>query len=57
MGAIAVGERDRDDLESAVPINSMFRQLARFVGLAISGVVAPRCGQTWILAPRSSART
>jgi Transmembrane secretion effector len=38
------------DLESAVAINSLFLQVARFVGPAIAGVLLARAGPTWVFA-------
>jgi MFS family permease len=38
------------DLESAVAVNSMFLQIARFVGPAIAGVLLAQGGPTWVFA-------
>jgi len=38
----------REDLESAVAINSLSLQLARFVGPAIAGVLLAQGGPTWV---------
>jgi MFS family permease len=38
------------DLESAVAINSLFLQVARFAGPAIAGVLLARAGPTWVFA-------
>ena len=38
------------DLESAVAINSLFLQVARFVGPAIAGVLLAQAGPTWVFA-------
>ncbi|HEY1510555.1 MAG TPA: MFS transporter [Solirubrobacteraceae bacterium] len=39
-----------DDLESAVAINSLFLQIARFVGPAIAGILLATRGPTWVFA-------
>ena len=39
-----------EDLESAVAINSLFLQVARFVGPAIAGVLLAQAGPTWVFA-------
>jgi hypothetical protein len=38
------------DLESAVAINSLFLQVARFVGPAIAGILLATAGPTWVFA-------
>jgi MFS family permease len=45
----------RDDLESAVAINSLFLQLARFVGPAIAGVLLAQGGPTWVFAANAAS--
>jgi MFS family permease len=40
----------RSDLESAVAVNSLFLQIARFVGPAIAGVLLAQGGPTWVFA-------
>ena len=39
-----------EDLESAVAINSLFLQVARFVGPAIAGILLATAGPTWVFA-------
>ena len=39
-----------EDLESAVAINSLFLQVARFVGPAIAGILLATRGPTWVFA-------
>lgn len=39
-----------EDLESALAINSLFLQVARFVGPAITGLLLARGGPTWVFA-------
>jgi MFS family permease len=46
---------DRKDLESAVAINSLFLQLARFVGPAIAGVLLAQGGPTWVFAVNAAS--
>ncbi|MEN3284715.1 MAG: hypothetical protein V7607_5855 [Solirubrobacteraceae bacterium] len=46
---------DREDLESAVAINSMFLQIARFVGPAIAGVLLAQGGPTWVFAVNAAS--
>jgi MFS family permease len=43
------------DLESAVAINSMFLQIARFVGPAIAGVLLAQGGPTWVFAVNAAS--
>jgi MFS family permease len=45
----------REDLESAVAINSMFLQIARFVGPAIAGVLLAQGGPTWVFAVNAAS--
>jgi MFS family permease len=45
----------RNDLESAVAINSLFLQLARFVGPAIAGVLLAQGGPTWVFAANAAS--
>jgi MFS family permease len=45
----------RDDLESAVAINSLFLQIARFVGPAIAGVLLAQGGPTWVFAVNAAS--
>jgi MFS family permease len=40
----------REDLESAVAINSLSLQVARFIGPAIAGVLLAQGGPTWVFA-------
>ena len=42
------GTVPEDDLESAVAINSLALQVARFVGPAIAGVLLASAGPTWV---------
>jgi MFS family permease len=42
------GTVPEDDLESAVAINSLSLQLARFVGPAVAGVLLAAAGPTWV---------
>jgi MFS family permease len=43
------------ELESAVAINSLFLQIARFVGPAIAGVLLARGGPTWVFAANAAS--
>ena len=45
----------REDLESAVAINSLFLQIARFVGPAIAGVLLAQAGPTWVFAVNAAS--
>lgn len=45
----------REDLESAVAINSLFLQVARFVGPAIAGVLLTQGGPTWVFAANAAS--
>jgi MFS family permease len=45
----------REDLESAVAINSLFLQVARFVGPAIAGVLLAQGGPTWVFAANAAS--
>jgi MFS family permease len=44
-----------EDLESAVAINSLFLQIARFVGPAIAGVLLAQGGPTWVFAVNAAS--
>jgi MFS family permease len=43
------------DLESAVAVNSLFLQIARFVGPAIAGVLLAQGGPTWVFAANAAS--
>jgi MFS family permease len=43
------------DLESAVAVNSLFLQVARFVGPAIAGVLLAQGGPTWVFAANAAS--
>jgi MFS family permease len=45
----------REDLESAVAINSLFLQVARFVGPAMAGVLLAQGGPTWVFAANAAS--
>src|SRR4051812_11945574 len=45
----------REDLESAVAINSLSLQVARFVGPAIAGVLLAQGGPTWVFAVNAAS--
>jgi MFS family permease len=45
----------RNDLESAVAVNSLFLQIARFVGPAIAGVLLAQGGPTWVFAVNAAS--
>jgi MFS family permease len=45
----------KEDLESAVAINSMSLQIARFVGPAIAGVLLATGGPTWVFAVNAAS--
>jgi MFS family permease len=45
----------RDDLESAVAVNSLFLQVARFVGPAIAGVLLAQGGPTWVFSANAAS--
>ena len=44
----------REDLESAVAINSLSLQVARFLGPAIAGVLLAAAGPTWVFAANAA---
>jgi MFS family permease len=45
----------RDDLESAVALNSLSLQLARFVGPALAGFLLAQAGPTWVFAVNAAS--
>ena len=45
----------RDDLESAVAINSLILQVARFVGPALAGFLLAQGGPTWVFAVNAAS--
>jgi MFS family permease len=45
----------REDLESAVAINSLLLQSARFIGPAIGGVLLAAAGPTWVFAVNAAS--
>jgi MFS family permease len=45
----------REDLESAVAINSLFLQIARFIGPALAGVLLAQGGPTWVFAVNAAS--
>jgi len=45
----------RKDLESAVAVNSLFLQIARFVGPAVAGVLLAQGGPTWVFAVNAAS--
>jgi MFS family permease len=45
----------REDLESAVAINSLSLQVARFIGPAIAGVLLATAGPTWVFGANAAA--
>jgi MFS family permease len=45
----------RDDLESAVAINSLSLQVARFIGPAIAGFLLAAAGPTWVFAVNAAS--
>jgi MFS family permease len=54
QGMLASTVPDKD-LESAVAINSLFLQVARFVGPAIAGVLLAQGGPTWVFAANAAS--